>query len=249
MGGLCIIHTSKYNLIVRNSLFVTADISIELRMSSLLNRVTFMKTAFLAIFTLILLSSFSASIRAEIIDNGPFTTDTETGLDWLDVTASVDKSYNYVSNQFGLGGQYEGYRYATAKEFNALVSHYTDVKVTQTQVRQVIEASAKADTLIKMLGSTQKTAKRVRGLDTHQQYADDKWARMIDSVMGITINGQSKSGYIYISYSLIAKTQDFGTRIWHYSNADINRYINRSKEDPEVGSFLVRKTKFSRSDR
>jgi len=208
-----------------------------------------MKTPLLATFSLMLLISFSSSIRAEVIDNGPYTTDTDTELDWLDVTASVDKSYNYVTSQFGLGGKYEGYRYATAKEFNTLVSNYTGVKVTQTQVRQVIEASAKADILMKMLGSTQKTAKRVRGLDIHQEYADDKWARMLDSVMGITINGQSKSGYIYISYSLIAKTQDFGTRIWHYSNADINRYINRSKADPEVGSFLVRKTKFSRSAR
>jgi len=208
-----------------------------------------MKAPLLTIFTLIFLTLFGSSIRAEIVDNGSYTTDTETELDWLDVSASVNKSYNYVSNQFGLGGQYEGFRYATAKEFNILISHYTGVKVTQTQVRQVIEVSAKADALMNMLGSTQKTAKRVRGLDIHKEYAGDKWARMLDSVMGITINGQSKSGYIYISYSLIAKTQDFGTRIWHYSNADINRYINRNKADPEVGSFLVRKTKFFRSNR
>ena len=202
-----------------------------------------MKIPLLAIFTLMLAVGFSSSIHADIIDNGPYTTDTEAGLDWLDITASVNKSYHYVSNQFGLGGEYEGYRYATAKEFNTLISNYTGVKVTQTQVRQVIEASVKTDKLMKMLGSTQVTAKRVRGIDVHQEYADEKWARMLDSVMGITITGQSKSGYIYISYSLIAKTQDFGTKIWHYSNANINRYINRKKADPEVGSFLVRKTK------
>jgi len=194
------------------------------------------------------LFSFSTAINAEIIDNGPYTTDTETGLDWLDVTASVEKSYNYVSSQLEVGGKYEGYRYATAREFNTLVSNYTGVIVTQTQVRQVIDNSSKVDVLMKMLGSTQKTAKRVRGLDVQQQYADDKWARMLDSVMGITENGKSKTGYVYISYSLIAKTQDFGTKIWYYSNADINRYINRNKEDPEVGSFLVRKTKFFKSE-
>jgi len=208
-----------------------------------------MKLHFVIVISFTLLFSFSAAINAEVIDNGPYTTDTETGLDWLDVTASVEKSYNYVSSQFGLGGEYEGYRYATSREFNTLVSNYTGVIVTQTQVRQVINNSANVGVLMKMLGSTQKTAKRVRGLDVHQQYADDKWARMLDSVTGITENGKSKSGYVYISYSLIAKTQDFGTKIWYYSNAGINRYINRNKEDPEAGSFLVRKTKFFKSER
>lgn len=44
-----------------------------------------MKINFLAISLTILLIS-SASIKADIIDNGLYTTDTETGLDWLDVS-------------------------------------------------------------------------------------------------------------------------------------------------------------------
>ena len=95
-----------------------------------------------------------------------------------------------------------------------------------------------------MLGSTQMPAKRMRGYDIEQRYMDDKWARMLDSVVGITINGRGSNGYVYIGHSIIAKTQDFGTQIWHYSTADINRYINRNKADAEIGSFLIRESRF-----
>ncbi|MFT7235595.1 MAG: hypothetical protein ACI9QV_001177 [Methylophagaceae bacterium] len=51
-------------------------------------------------------AAFAAS--TSFIDNGSYTTDTISGLDWLDVTTSKDQSYNYVSSQFGVGGVYQG---------------------------------------------------------------------------------------------------------------------------------------------
>jgi len=202
-----------------------------------------MKNHFMTAITLVLSLIAISPIKADIIDNGSFTTDTQSGLDWLDVTETTYKSYNDVIEQFGKGGDFEGYRYATALEFNTLISHYTGVVISQTEVRQVIEKSANADRLMRMLGSTQLPAKRKRGYEIDQRYENEQWARMLDSVIGITIHGQDKEGYVYISYSVIAKTQDFGTKIWHYSNANINRYINRNIKDPEVGSFLVRKSR------
>lgn len=62
--------------------------------------------------------------RAAIIDNSSYLTDTATGLDWLDVTTSVNLSYNYVSSQFGAGQQFDGWRYATRTEFNAFLTNY-----------------------------------------------------------------------------------------------------------------------------
>ncbi|NOQ76980.1 MAG: hypothetical protein GQ475_04155 [Methylococcaceae bacterium] len=202
-----------------------------------------MKRLLLTVITLILPFTFSISVKADIIDNGTYTTDTLSGLDWLDVTASINKSYNDVIDQFDANGEFSGYRYATANEFNTLISHYTGVIISQTQVRQVIDKPVNTDRLMDMLGSTQLPAKRRRGRDIEKNYTNEQWARMLDSVVGITINGQEDNGYVYISYSILAKTQDFGTKIWHYSNADINRYINRNKADVEVGSFLVRKSK------
>lgn len=202
-----------------------------------------MKHLFLSVLTLILPFTFNASVKADIIDNGAYTTDTLSGLDWLDVTESINKSYNDVIELLENNGDFSGYRYATADEFNTLISNYTGIPISQTQVRQVIDKPINTDKLMNMLGSTQSPAKRLRGEDIEKNYTDEQWARMLDSVTGITINGQEENGFSHISYSVLAKTQDFGTKVWHYSNADINRYIDRNKADAEVGSFLVRKSK------
>jgi hypothetical protein len=55
-----------------------------------------------------------------LVDMGPFTTDTATGLDWLDLTASKNLSFQDVSSQFGPGGIFAGYRYATVAEVRTL---------------------------------------------------------------------------------------------------------------------------------
>ena len=47
---------------------------------------------------------------------GAITYDAETGLEWLDLSFSTNLSSSYVSNQFGQGGEFEGFRYATHKE-------------------------------------------------------------------------------------------------------------------------------------
>jgi hypothetical protein len=51
------------------------------------------------------------------------TLDTSTGLEWLDVTESTNYSFNYVSSQFGVGGDFEGFRYATTSEVKAFITH------------------------------------------------------------------------------------------------------------------------------
>jgi hypothetical protein len=54
------------------------------------------------------------------VDQGLLTYDPNTGLQWLDVTQSVGRDYNDVSSQFGVGGDFYGYRYATAGELGGL---------------------------------------------------------------------------------------------------------------------------------
>ena len=51
------------------------------------------------------------------------TLDTETGLRWLDVPISLNRSYNDVAAQFGAGGDFEGYRFATPSEVTS--PHYS----------------------------------------------------------------------------------------------------------------------------
>lgn len=51
------------------------------------------------------------------------TLDTATGLEWLDLTLSINRSYNDVSANFGVGGDFEGWRYATAADLVTLFTN------------------------------------------------------------------------------------------------------------------------------
>ncbi len=194
-------------------------------------------------FIILLTFIFSFPLYAEIIDNGRFTTDTDTGLDWLDVTETVNMSYNDVIKEMGIGGKFEGFRYATAEEFNTFVGHYTDTIITQTKIRQVIDSTVNTEKLMAMLGPTQKKVVRAHGIDVNNEFFNQHFARMLNSVVGITVTGYGDNDYVYIGYSMIAKTQDFGTHIWYYSIANINKYVGHDQANPEAGSFLVRDTR------
>lgn len=70
-------------------------------------------------------------INAEIIDLGSITRDTDTGLDWLDLTETAGRSYNDISSQFGVGGEFEGWRYATSVEAQTLWANIGVVNQSQ----------------------------------------------------------------------------------------------------------------------
>lgn len=72
------------------------------------------------------LSTLSHSAAIDFIDNGYYTTDTISGLDWLDITETTNKSLNYVTSQLGTGGAYEGWRYATGDEVLNMAYNYTE---------------------------------------------------------------------------------------------------------------------------
>lgn len=48
------------------------------------------------------------------------TLDTDSGLQWLDVNLSTNRSFNDVSSQFGSGGDFAGFRYAVQDEMFTL---------------------------------------------------------------------------------------------------------------------------------
>ncbi len=97
-----------------------------------------MKFKFLnAILAGVILCVSSAANAGLIIDNGHYTTDTVSGLDWLDITESTDTfpntnvgSYDYISSQFGAGGEYEGWRYATIFELLGLINNATGSNIS-----------------------------------------------------------------------------------------------------------------------
>ena len=52
------------------------------------------------------------------------TIDSATGLEWLDWTLSTNRSYNDVESQFGVGGNFEGWRHATTAEVAMLFGDF-----------------------------------------------------------------------------------------------------------------------------
>ena len=74
------------------------------------------------IFTL-----FSTSASSALVDLGTTTQDADTGLLWLDLSESINRSFNDVSTQLGIGGDFEGYRYATQDE---VVTFFSNAGIT-----------------------------------------------------------------------------------------------------------------------
>ena len=74
----------------------------------------------------------SMNLSAELIDNGNYTSDTETGIDWLDLTETKGLSYAFVLSHFGSGGQFEGWSYATREQINVFMTNAGFVKGLKT---------------------------------------------------------------------------------------------------------------------
>ncbi len=75
--------------------------------------------------------SLSLSTNAAIIDMDYYTVDTDTGLNWLDVTMTAGLSRDNVNSMLVEGGALEGFRYATASELDQLIINFGYVAVNQ----------------------------------------------------------------------------------------------------------------------
>jgi hypothetical protein len=81
-----------------------------------------MKSKFLKATLVGLVLSVSNLASAVLIDMGSITRDTDSGLDWLDLTETKGMSYNDVTAQLIQGGSLEGYRYATLLEVEGFLT-------------------------------------------------------------------------------------------------------------------------------
>jgi hypothetical protein len=81
--------------------------------------------AVLLIAFLVAVDPTVAELVSEGGDFGPdtLTRDTESGLRWLDVTLSTNRSYSQILAELEPGGLFEGYRLGTGNEVDALWEH------------------------------------------------------------------------------------------------------------------------------
>ncbi len=95
----------------------------------------------------------SASLtEAALIDNGGFTTDTVTGLDWLDIYHTDGNTYNQALAKISAGGSLVGWRFATSAEFDGLINAAVGSPYTQVGNDPAIYSEMVA--LINLFGST-----------------------------------------------------------------------------------------------
>lgn len=90
----------------------------------------------------VITSFFSCQSKAALIDldwntinDSALLLDTSTGLQWMDLSVTVNQSYNEVQTQLQQGGTYDGFRYATRDEVLHL---WSEANITDTVFTWVI---------------------------------------------------------------------------------------------------------------
>lgn len=86
---------------------------------------------------LVLSTSVNAALISsnwQTVGDGFITQDTESGLSWLDLSITYSMSYNQVSSQLGIGGEFEGFRYATTEEVLALWNDNLNIDLSASRL-------------------------------------------------------------------------------------------------------------------
>ncbi len=184
--------------------------------------------------------AISGSVQAEIVDHGNYLTDTATGLDWLDVTQTVNMSYNQVSSQFGAGGAYAGWTYANGIQFIELVSNFTSMSVTSLPTFTMLPN--KTDGLVALLGSTLDTLWLHYYGVTFDEF--DHGSISYHYTQGILADVRHSSAQHYVPgpTHYTAVLEDFDVNgIPVFDHVEVfNFYVLDANSDYSTGSFLVR---------
>jgi hypothetical protein len=146
-------------------------------------------------------TSPAASATLSLIDQGVITRDPNTGLGWLDLSQTTNRSYNEVSPQFGIGGIFYGFRYATGEEVSTL---FMDAGITGLSIGTINADAPAVSALINLLGplqcystycTTNGTPYFTRGifndLKSEALFPDLRWAALLQ------LSGNTQANVVY----------------------------------------------------
>lgn len=170
-------------------------------------------------------------------DHGDYFTDTTNGLDWYDVTLSVNRTYNDVVTQFGVGGDYEGWRYASSSELAMMVNVVTAIDTGVTSKGQYYGGENEQFYLLtELLGSTVDSYYlNLYGAD-YDSYHAGTYSGNFDATLGLLSDISNKS-FNYSGY-----ITDDDTDAGRYDMFMLLDTISPSYSDYGLGSYLVRDT-------
>jgi hypothetical protein len=166
------------------------------------------------------------AIPLSLVDEGSITYDPNTGLRWLDVTQSINLSHDYVASQFGPGGQFFGFRYATSAEVSLL---FTDGGIPNPYGIGPQNSDSPAYlSLIGMLGAT---------LTLAQTNGQGQYTYGITSTTGF-LNADPAPGLAYVLAMLNISAIADNLCNCQYADA-AQGLIFPTAHDQLIGSFLV----------
>ena len=162
--------------------------------------------------------------------DGYIIRDTDTNLEWLNLTQSGGLSYSYVSTQFGTGGQFEGMRYATNDEVVALWESYFGIDLSAS-ARWDPQLPAYLDPGVRLASETLGTG---IGGPTDPRMGDDANY----SLLGITAEVRMDNGNQFV---LGAQTFNIDTYYYPVNDPWFSATgISAPTESMATGSYLVR---------
>ncbi len=182
---------------------------------------------------------FASSVHAAIVNNGNYTTDTITGLDWLDVTASQGRSYDDVAGQFGSSGDFEGWEFATTEQFATLLVNATGLSTTEitNPYGYVLSNSHITHDIVTLLGNTCVDSTCTNPYEIRYTYG---WVSLpADGHQGVG-NGEHAIIFDYHDYINGAGTDPSTLYGYGPDYPGDGRHSPTNTISPNLGSFLVR---------
>ncbi len=142
--------------------------------------------------------------------------DGNSGTEWLNLTKTVNRSYNDISSKFGSGQEFEGWRYASGAQVNTLLSGWTSLSITGTGLK--IYSDTAIDGLVPYLGNTYQHSLQAAGVSLYDDTPSDH-----NYTYGMTSDEHSyEAKYL----ALIFDTSEANLTATDYSNI---RYSNTSR--------------------
>jgi hypothetical protein len=194
------------------------------------------------IASLLLLVSMQAgasilSVGDSVFGAGSVTRDTTSGLEWLDLTQSLNLSFSDVSIELGVGGNFEGWRYATKLELDTLLFNYTGTASFVSGLTFYDHNSL--DGLVDLLGNTIDSfyiSKFGVSLDAYHNLLENSY---VDQTFGFLSNAYP--GNLDLHY--LGELYDWGFDPTYLSNQDkflTTSTYNINDSSGFIGSYLVR---------
>lgn len=169
---------------------------------------------------LLLTTNFANANTFNLQDFGEYTFDKNSGLEWLDTSFTVGKSYNEVIGMTSSGNSLEGWRFATYDEFTYIFTSRGYSFIGTSKITANVPSQTNDPffiTFINLLGATDinSTTKDILGLTSE----DYKGLREDSQYYGFIRSGYNASNIT--------------------SYASFSRYEDNSA-GPTIASFLVR---------